>query len=141
MKDFDLWGKIDLSNENENDPFEILNKQANIFEKKVKDVLFAKLVKQNISSENSKYNLATNFQIISPTLDHYSYTLFTVYSKIEEEYPLTIEVNFSKSSKDYSLQAEYQCNNEDEFIKALSNILQSEDAKRIVKNLYHKSKL
>lgn len=141
MNDFDLWGNLDLSNENKNDPFEILNKQVDIFEKKVKSVLFAKLVKQNISNGNSEYDLATNFQIVAPTLDHYAYTLFTLYCKIEVEYPLKIEVNFVINSNDSTVESEYKCNNQQEFIDALSNILQSDDAKRIVKNLYNKSNI
>lgn len=141
INDFDLWGNLDLRNENKDDPFEILNKQVDIFEKKVNDVLFAKLVKQNISSENSEYDLATNFQIVAPTLDHYAYTLFTLYCKIEEEYPLKIEVNFLRISKETQLQSEYRCGNQQEFVSALSDILQSDDAKRIVKNLYNKSNI
>lgn len=141
MNDFDLWGDLDLKSENKNDPFEILNKQVDIFEKKVKSVLFAKLVKQNISNKNSDYDLATNFQIVAPTLDHYAYTLFTLYCKIEEEYPLKIEVNFLRLSKDTPLQSEYKCENQQEFVAVLSDILQSDDAKRIVKNLYNKSNI
>lgn len=140
MKELDLWGKIDFSIDNENDPFAILNKQAVIFEKKAKDILFIRLVKINLNDNTLKYPLATNFDIVSPRLDNYSYTLFSVYSKVEKDYPLSIECTYLKEdeSKNSKVQG-YECNNEGEFIEALKNILQSPEVKKIVATLYHKS--
>lgn len=141
MSDLDLWGKLDLNNEDNEEPFSILNKQVKVFEKKVNDVLFIRLLKINISDSKSKYSLSTNFEIVSPSLDNYSYTLFTVYSRAENDYPIGIECNYLKDKKsmDDILKLDYECNNKEEFIEALRNVLQSEESKKIVRTLYHKS--
>ena len=143
MNDLDLWGDLNLKNEDNEDPFAILNKQVKVFEKKVKEVLFIRLVKINISDSKSKYSLSTNFEIVSPGLDNYSYTLFTVYSRAESDYPIGIECNYIKDKKstDDSLKLDHECNDKEEFIKALSSVLQSEDSKKIIRTLYHKSRI
>ncbi|MCB2287047.1 hypothetical protein LGK99_07980 [Clostridium algidicarnis] len=89
--------------------------QAKLFEKKVKGELFIRLLKINISDNKSKYSLGTNFEIVSPSLDNYSYTLFTVYSRVETDYPIGIECNYltDKSSTDDVLTLDYECNNEE----------------------------
>ena len=140
MKELDLWGKIELDSSNENDPFAILNRQAELFEKKTKDILFIKLIKINLNDNTLKYPLATNFNIVSPRLDNYSYTLFSIYSKVEKDYPLSIECNYlegntSKTDTTYN----YDCNNEEEFIETLRKILQSSEVKKIISTLYNKS--
>src|SRR5699024_11798523 len=58
------------------------------------DVLYAKINNAKLNeSKESKYKLATNFSIVSPILDNYTYVLFTVYSNPESNYPVLIEVN------------------------------------------------
>ena len=78
-----------------------------------------------------KYPLATNFNIVSPRLDNYSYTLFSIYSKVEKDYPLSIECNYlegntSKTDTTYN----YDCNNEEEFIELKTDSLKDR-AKKI----------
>ena len=141
MSDLDLWGNLDLKSGDDKDPFAILNKQAQIFEKKVKDVLFIRLAKINISDNKSKYSLSTNFEIVSPSLDNYSYTLFTVYSRAESDYPVGIECNYliDKKKNDDILRLDHECNNIEEFIEVLKKVLQSQESKKIIRTLYNKS--
>lgn len=140
MEELDLWGKIELSTSSDNDPFAILNKQAELFEKKTKEILFIRLVKINLSDNTLKYPLATNFNIVSPRLDNYSYTLFSIYSKVEKDYPLSIECNYlEENTSKTDTVYDYDCNNEEEFIEALRKILQSSEVKKIISTLYNKS--
>lgn len=140
MKELDLWGELDLDITNRKDPFVILNKQAELFERKTKHVLSIILVKINLNDSTSKYQLATNFNIVSPALDNYSYTLFSIYSKVEKDYPLSIECNYLRENKSKTdTEYDYECNNEEEFIETLREILQSREVKKIIATLYNKS--
>lgn len=135
-----LWNLKDIDKKVSNSPNLILEEQAKYFEKATKDVLYARITNTRLKNEEKfaveGYKLATNFSIVSRQLDNYSYTLFTVYSNPEANYPLAIAVN---DNKDY-IEFDYTCNNETEFIDALSKILGSEKTTEIVQVLYSKNK-
>jgi len=132
-----LWNLKDIDKKTANSPNQILEEQAKYFEKNVNDVLYAKIANVKLKEfELSEYKLATNFSIVSPTLDNYTYVLFTVYSNPEANYPLGISQN---DGKDY-VDIDYTCNNDKEFIDTLSKILGSEEVTEIITVLYSKSK-
>ena len=135
-----LWNLNDIDKKVSNSPNLILVEQAKYFEKSLKEVLYARISNTTLeTSELLDYKLATNFSIVSPTLDNYTYTLFTVYSNPESNYPLGISVNTNNYNIDI-LDVDYTCNNETEFIDKLSEILSSEKTTEIITVLYSKSR-
>lgn len=132
-----LWNLKDIDRKASNSPNSILEEQAKYFEKNVNDILYAKITNTRLKDfKASDYKLATNFSIVSPTLDNYTYVLFTVYSNPESNYPVGISLN---GNKDY-IDIDYICSNEEEFINKLSNILGSEEITDVISVLYSKSK-
>lgn len=130
-----LWNLKGIKSNIKNSPNLILEEQAKFFEKGVDDILYAKINNAKLNeNESLKYKLATNFSIVSPVLDNYTYVLLTVYSNPESNYPVLISVNCDEGNN------EYQCNNEEEFIDALSKILGSEKTTETISVLYSKSK-
>lgn len=130
-----LWNLKNIKSNIKNSPNSILEEQAKYFEKDVNDVLYAKINNAKLNeAKESKYKLATNFSIVSPILDNYTYVLFTVYSNPESNYPVLIEVN--DNDDEYN---KYECNNEKEFIDSLSKILCSDKTTEIISVLYSKS--
>ncbi|WIV92105.1 hypothetical protein QNH49_22585 [Bacillus bombysepticus] len=136
----DLWGFSKLNkNHIKSMPHGILKAQADLFEKKTDNKLLIRTSTRNLSIKaDNKYGLGTNFQIIAPQLDGYSYTLFTMYSMPENDYPVAITLNASKYNNILPT-FDYECTNENEFLEALGEILGSENTTRIVINLYSKS--
>ena len=119
-----LWDLKDIDRKASNSPNSILEEQAKYLKKNVNDILYAKITNIRLKDFiESDYKLATNFSIVSPTLDNYIYVLFTVYSNPESNYPVVIFLN---GNKDY-IDIDHICNNEEEFIDKLSNILGSEE--------------
>ncbi|OBR95151.1 MULTISPECIES: hypothetical protein [Clostridium] len=133
-----LWNLQDIDKKVSNSPNLILEEQARYFEKTIKGVLYAKIINTRLKSNDDvqEYKLATSFNIVSPELDNYTYTLFTVYSNPEANYPVAISVN---NNEDY-IDIDYTCNNETEFIRDLSKILSSDKVTDIIEVLYSKSK-
>jgi len=133
-----LWNLKDINKKVASSPNLILEEQAKYFEKAVKDVLYAKIINTKLKNNDGiqEYKLATSFNIVSPTLDNYTYTLFTVYSNPESNYPLSISVNNNEEYIDF----DYTCNDENEFIKDLAEILSSTKITEIIEVLYSKSK-
>lgn len=130
-----LWNLKGIKSNIKNSPNLILEEQAKFFEKGVDDILYAKINNAKLNeNEALKYKLATNFSIVSPVLDNYTYVLLTVYSNPESNYPVLISVNCDEDNN------EYQCNNEKEFIDVLSKILGSEKTTETISVLYSKSK-
>lgn len=130
-----LWNLKGIKSNIKNSPNLILEEQAKFFEKGVDDILYAKINNAKLNeNEALKYKLATNFSIVSPVLDNYTYVLLTVYSNPESNYPVLISVNCDEGNN------EYQCNNEEEFIYALSKILGSEKTTETISVLYSKSR-
>lgn len=132
-----LWNLKDIGKGILNTPNLILEEQAKYFEKSMKDVLYARITNTRLKNHlEIEYKLATNFSIVSPALDNYTYSLFTVYSNPESNYPVAIAVN---DNKDY-IESKYTCKDEASFIKALSEILSSEETSEVIRVLYSKSK-
>ena len=129
-----LWNLKNIKSDIKNSPNVILEEQAKYFEKTVDNVLYASIKNTSLTELKSlTYKLATNFSIVSPTLDNYSYVLFTVYSNPEKNYPVMITINNDS-------EVEYLCQNEAEFIKSLEKILGSEETTETISILYAKSK-
>lgn len=136
-----MWNLHNIEQEIKNTPNAILIEQANYFEKETKNVLYAKLYNMRLSvDEEFKYKLATSFVIVSPALDDYSYTLFTVYSNPESSYPVAISINENKEDDYYFFVPDYECQNDKEFTEALAEVIGSEKTTEIVQTLYSKSK-
>ena len=129
-----LWNLKNIKSDIKNSPNVILEEQAKYFEKTVDNVLYASIKNTSLTELKSlTYKLATNFSIVSPTLDNYSYVLFTVYSNPEKNYPVMITINNDS-------EVEYLCQNEAGFIKSLEKILGSEETTETISILYAKSK-
>ena len=136
-----MWNLKNIDNEIKNSPSAILREQAEHFEKETKQVLYARI--DNVTLKGNpdfEYKLASNFSIMSPALDNYTYTIFTVYSNPESNYPLAITINFNKKDDLDWFQPDHVCKDEEEFIKALDSIIASEKVTEIVHILYSKSK-
>lgn len=137
-----LWNLKNIDNEVKNSPNAILREQAQFFEKETKSVLYAKITNITLpKSEDFEYRMATNFSIISPALDNYTYTFFTFYTNPESNYPLAICLNYNKEIdlEDWFVP-DYKCENDEEFEKAITEILGSDKVTEIVHILYSKSK-
>ncbi len=95
-------------------PKTILSEQATYFNEMTKNKLVAK-----INSKHSLYSgenvIVHDFDIVSPSLGNYTFTLFSVRHKIQM-YPMSI--NFSLSEEDV-----FTVNNEEEFEDILSKIM------------------
>lgn len=136
----DLWGFEKLNKQDlKSLPQGILKEQADLFEKKADGKLYIKIATRNLTRKaDGKYGLATNFEIIAPFLDNYSYTLFTMYSMPEKDYPVAIVSNEKEWDPIFST-FDTECNDEAEFIQAIAGILGSEDTGNVIRNLYSKS--
>ncbi|MGL5068965.1 MAG: hypothetical protein ACRC6T_14315 [Sarcina sp.] len=132
-----LWNLKNIKSNIKNSPKVInviLEEQAKYFEKALDNVLYVSIKNTSLTENTSlTYKLATNFSIVSPTLDNYSYILFTVYSNPEKNYPVMISINNDD-------EVEYLCKDETEFIKSLEKILGSEETTETISILYTKSK-
>jgi hypothetical protein len=136
----DLWGFNKLSKSDiKSMPQGILKEQADLFEKKTDSKLLLRTSTRSLSIKaDERYGLATNFEIVAPYLDGYSYTLFTMYSMPENDYPVAITLNSYKPNEVF-IDFDYECKNEADFLNILGQILGSEETTRVVKNLYSKS--
>ncbi|MET3698386.1 hypothetical protein SAMN05877753_10926 [Bacillus oleivorans] len=136
----DLWGFSKLNKSDlKSMPQGILKEQGDLFEKKTDGKLLLKTSTRSLTIKaDERYGLATNFEIVAPYLDGYSYTLFTMYSMPETDYPVAITLNSTKVD-DVFIDFDFECNNEAEFLNVLGTILGSEDTTKVVKNLYSKS--
>lgn len=138
-----MWKLNNIDREIKDSPNSILEEQAKHFEKATNSTLYARIenVKlTQIKNQEIGYALATNFSIVSPGLDNYTYRLCTIYSNPECNYPLAITVNKKKDEDFGYFEPDYECNNETEFTKALEEIIGSQKTTDIVLTLYSKSK-
>lgn len=136
----DLWGfgKLNVGGL-DGTSYGILKEQKQMFEKKTDGLLKIEINSRKLTHRDNidEYKLATNFNIVAPVLDDYSYTLFSMFSKAESDYPLALDSSFKEEDPFGSFH--YTCNDETEFIDALKDILSSKETTSIVKNLYSKS--
>lgn len=136
----DLWGFSKLNKSDiKSMPQGILKEQADLFEKKTDGKLFLRTSTRSLNIKaDDRFGLATNFEIVAPYLDGYSYTLFTMYSMPEKDYPIALTLNSFKLN-DAFIDFDYECDNEERFLEVLREILGSKETTSIVKNLYSKS--
>jgi hypothetical protein len=113
----------------------ILKEQADFLKSLTKNALDVELERITLSSKK-KYKMATNFNIVAPSLDYYKYTLFTVYHSPEKDFPIAIEWDDRKELFDDFYAT---CNNKDEFIEKLKSILSDGATVSVIKSLYAKS--
>lgn len=139
-----LWGftKQNLKADIKGTPHGILRDQIDHFDKNTNNVLFGRMKNVFIKNPLGEYPLATSFEIVAPSLDGYSYRLFTMYCKPESEFPVLIVKRHLEEPVDITeYDADYTCKNEQEFTEVLEKVLASDDTTRIVQTLYSKSNL
>ncbi len=139
----DLW-KFDersLKKMSEELPNSILRGQADILSEKTGGVIYGKTTNMKFHSQDKtvEYELATAFEIVVPQLDNYNYTLLIVYSKPEKDYPVAITVGSNIMDDAQKFRPAYVCENKEEFISALKEILSSEEINRNIGILYSKA--
>lgn len=144
----DFWGFKDLIDESTNNIFlGILQQQKEVFIEKTKGILQIEILNKKIDIQRRDgFKLTTEFNIVAPYLDDYSYTLFTVYSKPEKNYPIAIDTQITLDkqvieNKSWYEDFAYECKDEEQFIMVLEKILSSTETTQIVQNLYTKSKI
>lgn len=139
----DLW-KFDertLRNSAKDLPNSILKEQAEILSKKTGEVIYGAVTNMKFRPQDDtvKYSLATIFDIVVPNLDNYRYTLMILYSRPESDYPVAITVGSSLIEDTEEFRPQYECNNREEFIEELKEILSSEEINRNIGVLYSKA--
>lgn len=138
-----MWNLHNIEKAIEDSPNEILREQVVYFERATKDTLYARIDNIKLRKEAKEYieyALQTDFSIVCPALDNYTYVVCSIFSNPESSYPLAITRNCNKEELGYNFEPDYICNSEEEFTTALEKILSSQDITNVVKNLYSKSK-
>lgn len=138
----DLWGfkdENDLKKSTEDMPDTILKEQIEMLGKKTNFLLYGKPISIKVRSDEIDYKLATIFNVVVPSLDNYEKTILIMYSNPEEQYPVAITVNSSYEEDCESFGFQYMCKNKEEFIKAMREILSSEEVMNIIQTLYSKA--
>lgn len=138
----DLWGFKDeneLKKSTEDMPDTILKEQIEMLGKKTNFLLYGKPISIKVRSDEIDYKLATIFNVVVPSLDNYEKTILIMYSNPEEQYPVAITVNSSYEEDCESFGVQYMCKNKEEFIKAMREILSSEEVMNIIQTLYSKA--
>lgn len=140
----DLWGfndTRDLEKEIDNMPDSILKYQIELLSEKTDYILYGKPRFVKVESDSIDFKLATIFNVVVPCLDNYTKTLLILYSNAESEYPVSITVGTSYEDDCDWFAPDYTCNNIEEYIKAITEILKSENVMKNVKLLYSKAKV
>ncbi|MGG1555440.1 hypothetical protein [Paenibacillus ferrarius] len=134
----DLWGELELEDQASSDFMGILREQAELLEIKTNFVLQARLQKINLmSNTRGNFTMAINFNVISPRLENYTYTLFSLYFTPEIDYPVGIDYK----SEDFGTAAfDYFCETEDELIECLRDLFSQRKVKSTINSLYNKSR-
>lgn len=138
----DLWGFKD-SNELEIStqemPDAILKEQIALLGEKTKYVLYGKTRTIKVRSEDIEFKLATIFDLVVPALDNYSKTILIMYSNPEAEFPVAISVGNSYEEDRESFTPQYTCENKDEFVASVKDILSSEEVLYTIRILFSKA--
>lgn len=141
----DLWGFKDVKELEKNIkdmPDTILKEQISSLGDKTNFILYGKPVSMKVTNNlQIHYGLATLFNIVVPKLDNYAKTILIMYSNPEEDYPVVISVGSSYEDDCEDFHPKYICNDKDEFIRVISEILSSEDVLHIVGILYAKASM
>ncbi|WP_099468204.1 hypothetical protein [Konateibacter massiliensis] len=139
----DLWNfnEKTLKNRAAELPNNILREQADILSDKTGGIIYGKISNRKFKPKDTdiQYNLATEFNVVVPLLDNYSYNLLILYSKPESDYPIAITVgsNVVDDAEDFNPQ--YECSNQKEFIESLKSILSSDEVNKNIEILYSKA--
>lgn len=138
----DLWeiNETKLKMKTKELPEEILKEQADLLEQKTGGVIKGRISNMKIQSEEIPYTLATSFDMVVPLLDYYAYTLMVMYSKPEKDYPVAITLGQGVFC-DEKFGARFECNNREEFVRTLKQILSSKDANDKIQILYSKANI
>lgn len=142
--DRDLWGfknEKDLERKITDLPDTILKEQIAKLGEKTNYVLYGKPIFLKIKFADFDYKMATIFNIVAPALDNYTKILLIMYSNPEEEYPVAITVGQELAKEEDYFIPDYTCNNLDEFVVAMKQILSSEETMSIVQMLYSKASM
>lgn len=120
-----LWPAIELKGAVS--PKSILAEQANILGEMTNNILKANTVRVQTDEANM---IKFKFQIIAPTLNNYTFDLFTIEYNVLKLYPINFITSVDRSSEQ---------KNEEEFKNKVSDILKSELTQKIIKALYAQS--
>jgi hypothetical protein len=114
----DLWphdfGKLDVT-----PPLVLLREQAELLARKTHGMLQGR-----VSTSLSGITVLHQFLLVAPSLDNYSYKLFEVAHTVQL-YPATIQTEGGGR--------DYPCENYDEFVAALHEVLTAERTKSIIR--------
>jgi len=139
----DLWNfdERKLKSTTTDLPNNILKEQAELLAKKTGDMIYGRVTNMTFFPQDKgvKYKLASIFDAVVPSLDNYSYNLLILYSKPESDYPIAITVGSNMIDDTEDFRPMYECNNRNEFIEALKEILSSEEINNNIQVLYSKA--
>jgi hypothetical protein len=130
MSDENLWGDIDQIPE-VNSPKSILKEQAAFLDAKTNHIL------HGVVDDRTEHNrFVFDLDIVVPSLNDYRYTVLTVSHGIDL-YPVSIESSGAPRGPNGSM---FDCDDEDEFKKALATILTSPRTKKVIASLLSQAK-
>jgi len=109
----------------------ILVEQANYLSEMTNDKLVGEVRSKSLKSGASESMIVHDFDIVSPSLGNYTFTLFSVKHKIQM-YPMAI--NFALSEDDV-----FTVNNEEEFENMLSKIMTHKSTVKAINGLLAQS--
>lgn len=84
------------------------------------------------------YEIATICDVVVPKLSNFKTTILIVYSNLKAPYPLAITVCSDFITDMEEFKPDYLCNSEEEYQKAISEILKSEKVLNKISLLYSK---
>lgn len=126
MAQEDLWGdlpfELDLRT-----PLSILREQADLLNDKAQHVIEA-----DLDIRAGSRRIEFDFDLKAPALGNYIFTAFTV------RHPITI---YPVQISSHINETEYTCNNEDELIGNIREILTSNEMRRIIASLVSQSRV
>jgi hypothetical protein len=142
MTDRNLWGTFTIAEKKS--PKSILQEQADFLKESTNNILMGEIYERPFLEIDSdfvaKYAPITKvpniikctFNVVVPKMNNYKMALFDVVYSILDFYPLTIRDAINKQELD--------CNNQDEFIYNLANVIQSEYTRKVIENLILQSR-
>jgi hypothetical protein len=123
----DLWGEIEYLLDIKA-PTEILREQAQLLGKKTKGQLIGKISKHPLTTDESFFY---DFFINAPSLNNYSYKLFTIKHGVEL-YPVSILTSGFEKDEGVSYG---ECKDPESFESKLELIFSSPETKDVIKRL------
>lgn len=130
MPSKNLWGDFG-SAEAIRTPTTVLNEQASALNVATKGVLRGKI---EVESVRGEFQIVLS--IVAPAINNYEFEVLQVSHGIEL-YPATVVAAWERHSAD---TGEVECENEDEFTRALARILGSDRVRRVISSLIAQSR-